>query len=64
MMMLEVVIMKIHPPTTEVGVLCLDGGGVHSVIPLAFMKRIQDRIGLPIPFQRFFKAAFRVSLGQ
>ncbi|KAE9969413.1 hypothetical protein EG328_006861 [Venturia inaequalis] len=27
------------------------------------MKRIQDRIGLPIPFQQFFKVAFGISSG-
>jgi hypothetical protein len=64
MIMPEDVIVKIHPPTSGAGVLCLDGGGVRGVIPLAFMKRIQDRIGLPIPFQSFFKTAFGVSSGQ
>ena len=62
--MLEDMTVRIDPPTTGAGVLCLDGGGTAGVIPLAFMKRIQDRIGLPISFQRFFKAAFGVSSGQ
>ena len=62
--MVEDVIVKIDPPTAGAGVLCLDGGGVRGVMSLAFMKRIQNRIGLPIPFQKFFKAAFGVSSGQ
>ncbi|KAI9784309.1 MAG: hypothetical protein M1839_002370 [Geoglossum umbratile] len=52
-----------HPPTAGVGVLCIDGGGARGVVPLKLMKRIQDRIGLPIPFQTLFKVAFGISSG-
>jgi hypothetical protein len=55
---------KVHPPTAGVGVLCIDGGGTRGIVPLMLMKRIQDRIGLPIPFQRFIKVAFGVSIGK
>jgi patatin-like phospholipase/acyl hydrolase len=55
---------KIHPPTAGVGVLCIDGGGARGVLPLKVMKRIEDRIGLSIPLQRFFKVAFGVSSGE
>jgi hypothetical protein len=60
----EEVIVKVHPPTAGVGVLCIDGGGTRGVVPLKLMKRIQDRIGLPIPLQNFFKVAFGVSSGK
>ena len=43
-------VVKVHPPTAGAGVLCIDGGGIRAVIPLEIMKRIRDRIGLPIPF--------------
>jgi patatin-like phospholipase/acyl hydrolase len=47
--MLKEVVVKIHPPTTRVrGVLCIDGGGTRGVLPLKYMKRIEDRIGLRI----------------
>ena len=59
----EEVVVKVHPPTAGVGVLCIDGGGTRGVLPLKFMKRMQDRIGLPIPLQRFFKVAFGISSG-
>lgn len=59
----EEVEVKVHPPTAGVGVLCIDGGGTRGVLPLKFLKRIQDRIGLPIPLQNFFKVAFGVSSG-
>ena len=55
---------KVHPPTAGVGVLCIDGGGTRGIVPLMLMKQIQDRIGLPIPFQRFIKVAFGVSIGK
>jgi hypothetical protein len=60
----EEVTIRIHPPTAGAGVLCIDGGGIRGVLPLKLMKRIQDRIGLPIPFQNFFKVAFGVSSGK
>ena len=62
--MLEELTMKVHPPTAGVGVLCIDGGGTRGVVPLKLMKRIQDRIGLSIPFQKFFKVAFGISSGK
>jgi len=61
--MLEEVIVRTHPPTAGVGVLCIDGGGVRGVVPLKMLKRIQNQIGLPIPFQRFIKVAFGISSG-
>jgi hypothetical protein len=59
----EEVKIKIHPPTAGVGILCLDGGGIRGASSLRMMKRIHDRIGLPIPFQQFFKVAFGISSG-
>ncbi|KKY22693.1 putative patatin-like phospholipase [Phaeomoniella chlamydospora] len=59
----EEVVVRVHPPTTGVGILCLDGGGVRGMVPLGLMKRIQDCIGLPIPFQKFFKVVFGISSG-
>ncbi|KAF2844459.1 FabD/lysophospholipase-like protein, partial [Plenodomus tracheiphilus IPT5] len=54
---------KVHPPTAGAGVLCIDGGGTRGIVPLILMKRIQDRLGMPIPLQRFVKVAFGVSIG-
>lgn len=62
--MLNEVTVKVHPPTAGVGVLCIDGGGSRGIIPLQILKRIQDRMGLPIPPQKFFKAVFAVSSGK
>jgi hypothetical protein len=60
----EEVAIKVHPPTAGVGILCIDGGGARGALPLKIMKRIQERIGLPIPFQKFFKVAFGISSGK
>ena len=60
----EQVTIRTHPPTAGVGILCLDGGGARGMLTLGMMKRIQDRIGLPIPFQKFFKVAFGISSGR
>jgi hypothetical protein len=58
------VVVKIHPPTARVGgVLCIDRGGTRGVLPLKYMKRIEDRIGLRILLQNFFKVAFGISSG-
>jgi hypothetical protein len=43
------VVVKVHPPTAGVGVLCIDRGGTRGVLPLKFIKRIEDRIRLLIP---------------
>jgi hypothetical protein len=61
--MLKEVVVKVHPPTAGVGVLCIDGGGTRGVLPLKFMKRIEDRIGLPIRPQRLFKVVVGTSSG-
>jgi len=55
---------RVHQPTAGVSVLCFDGGGVRGMLPLLFLKLLQERINLPIPVQRFFKAVFGVSSGK
>ena len=52
---------RVRPPTAGVGVLYIDKGGTQGIVPLGLMKRIEERIGLPIPFQDFFKIAHGIS---
>jgi hypothetical protein len=59
----EEVTVRTHPPTAGVGILCIDGGNARGTLPLWVMKRIHDRIGLLIHFQKFFKIAFGISSG-
>ena len=57
-------VIKVHPPTAGVGVLLIDGGGAYGIVPLAILQIIQDKIGLKIPVQDFFKVAFGTSSGE
>lgn len=59
----DTVSIRVQPPTAGANGLCIDGGGARGIIPLQLLKRIQDRVGLPLPLQRFFKVAFGVSSG-
>jgi hypothetical protein len=55
---------KIYPPTAGVGgILYIDRGGTRGVLPLKYIKRIEDRIRLRIPLQKFIKVAFGISSG-
>ncbi|KIW09696.1 hypothetical protein PV08_12039 [Exophiala spinifera] len=45
----------VKPPTSGVSILSIDGGGTRAIIPLTVLRRLQERIGLPIPIQKFFK---------
>lgn len=60
----EMLEIQTHPPTSGVGILCIDGGGTRGIVPLKLMQRIQARIGLSVPFQKFFKVAFGISSGK
>ncbi|KIW35778.1 uncharacterized protein PV06_11882 [Exophiala oligosperma] len=53
----------VKPPTSGVSILSIDGGGTRAIIPLTVLRRLQDRIGLPIPIQKFFKVVGAVSSG-
>jgi hypothetical protein len=45
--MLKEIVVKIYPFTTRVGgVLCIDRGGTRGVLPLKYIKRIEDYIKL------------------
>ena len=63
----EAVVVKIHPPTTGVGLLFIDGGGIKGVIPLRIMQLIETKlrelIEADLPIQTLFKVGFGVSIG-
>jgi hypothetical protein len=47
--MLKEIVIKIYPPIIKVGrVLCIDRRGTRGVLPLKYIKRIEDRIKLRI----------------
>jgi hypothetical protein len=58
------VTIAVEPPTRGVSVLSVDGGGMRAIIPLTMLKRIQGRMDLPIPIQKFFRVVGAVSSGR
>jgi hypothetical protein len=60
----EDIIVGVKAPTRGVSILCLDGGGTRAIIPLTLMKRIQERTGLSLPIQKYFKVVAGVSSGK
>ena len=59
----EEVTVTVKAPTRGVSILCLDGGGTRAIVPLTVMKRIQERTGISLPIQRYFKLVAGVSSG-
>jgi hypothetical protein len=53
----------LKPATAGIRILSIDGGGVRSVVPLEFLRLIQDSLGLECPIQDFFDLAFGTSAG-
>ena len=53
----------LKPHTAGVRILSIDGGGTRGVIPLEFLGRLQNDIGLDYPVQDLFDMAFGTSSG-
>ncbi|PNP84297.1 hypothetical protein FNYG_02370 [Fusarium nygamai] len=56
-------LVRVRPPTAGHSILCIDGGGVRGVIPLAILGQVEQHLDLPIPIQEFFTLAYGVSAG-
>ncbi|KAM0209837.1 hypothetical protein ACHAQD_011014 [Fusarium lateritium] len=54
---------RIRPDTATARVLSLDGGGVRAVVPLEFLRALEELVGLPCPIQRHFDVVFGTSSG-
>ena len=54
---------KIKPATAGARILSIDGGGVRGVIPLEFLKLLQDQLGPDLPLDHLFEQAFGTSSG-
>ena len=62
--MLKEIVVKVYPLTTKVkGVLYINRRRIRGVIPLRFIKRIKELIGVYILLLRFSKLIFEISLG-
>ncbi|KPA36561.1 patatin phospholipase [Fusarium langsethiae] len=54
---------RVRPDTATARVLSLDGGGVRAVVPLEFLRALEELVGLPCPIQRHFDVVFGTSSG-
>ncbi|KAM0347532.1 hypothetical protein ACHAP4_011332 [Fusarium culmorum] len=54
---------RMRPDTATARVLSLDGGGVRAVVPLEFLRALEELIRLPCPIQRHFDVVFGTSSG-
>lgn len=53
----------LKPPTAGIRILTIDGGGIRGVVPLEFMRKLQDKVGPDCPIQDLFDLAFGTSSG-
>ena len=55
---------NLKPPTAGVRILTIDGGGIRGVIPLEFLRILQELVGPDCPIQDLFDLAFGTSSGE
>jgi hypothetical protein len=59
---------RVRPATAGLRVLAIDGGGVRAVIPIQFLRALQQAIGsvvgFAIPIQELFDLSFGTSSGK
>lgn len=58
------VIGRVKPVTAGPRILSIDGGGTRGVVPLEFLRLLQDVIGPALPIQDLFDQAFGTSSGE
>jgi hypothetical protein len=55
--------LRIKPVTAGFRVLSIDGGGIRAVIPIQFLRALEQAIGLEMPVQEHFDLSFGTSSG-
>lgn len=55
---------RLRNPARGLNVLSLDGGGCRGIVPLAFLRVLEGRIGLPYPIQENFDIVIGTSSGK
>jgi hypothetical protein len=55
---------RVRPNTAGVRVLSIDGGGIRAVIPIQFLRALEQAIGLKMPVQEHFDLSFGTSSGK
>jgi hypothetical protein len=51
------------PDTAGVRALIAEGGGIRGIVPLSFLNKLEDAVGLPMDIQDHFDIAFGSSSG-
>jgi hypothetical protein len=54
---------RIKPATAGLRVLSIDGGGIRAVVPIQFLRALEQAIGLDMPVQEHFDLSFGTSSG-
>ncbi|KAI9676515.1 MAG: hypothetical protein M1817_000673 [Caeruleum heppii] len=57
----QAILARLVPPTARPRVLSIDGGGARGIVPLQFLKLLQQSVKIPI--QDFFDVTFGTSSG-
>ena len=56
-------VVKLKPSTAGARILTIDGGGVRGVVPLEFLRLLQNLLEPQLPLQDLFEQAFGTSSG-
>ncbi|KAK6522718.1 hypothetical protein TWF281_002154 [Arthrobotrys megalospora] len=56
-------ILRKKPPTAGVRILSIDGGGVRGIVPIQYLKTLEERLGMSHPIQDNFDLALGTSSG-
>jgi hypothetical protein len=54
---------QLKPATAGIRILSIDGGGIRGIMPLEFLRKLQNSIGGKARIQDFFDVAFGTSAG-
>lgn len=54
---------RVRPVTAGIRVLSVDGGGIRAVIPIQFLRALEQAIGLDMPVQEHFDFSYGTSSG-
>ncbi|KAL5401414.1 hypothetical protein PMIN03_011528 [Paraphaeosphaeria minitans] len=57
------VALRVKPATAGFRVLSIDGGGIRAVIPIQFLRALEQGIGLDMPVQEHFDLSYGTSSG-
>ncbi|KAF9730292.1 hypothetical protein PMIN01_12225 [Paraphaeosphaeria minitans] len=57
------VALRVRPVTAGFRVLSIDGGGIRAVIPIQFLRALEQTIGLDMPVQEHFDLSYGTSSG-